>query len=229
MKSFTSNCFGTRLFILAVICLQILIFCPQAQALFSGSATNFSWDNGSSLNGLFTAPKLSGENTLVFGVENFEADSIDGGVNSINDTLVFDLTVLNDNYFGGITIAESGDYGIDDGGSVSVWGNVSIENLGGSGSEGSKLANDLPTIPQTDVEGGTEWHAWTDVSISQSDWTHVRITLANYLQAETPGDGSTAWIAKKNLDTTIAIQFIPEPATIGLLALGSVVLLGKKK
>jgi hypothetical protein len=231
MKSFTSTCFRTRIFILAVICLQILIFCPCAQASFSGHATNFNWDNGYSAHGRFTAPILSGQDTLVFGVEGFTTESIDGEANSISDTLVFELTALNDHSFDGITIAESGDYGIDadNGGLVGVSGTVSIDNLGGSGSQYGNLTNDLQTMPQIYVEDGTAWHAWTEVGIGPSDWTHIRITLTNNLWAETSGGGSTAWIAKKGLGTTIAIQLIPEPATIGLLMLGSLVFLGKKK
>ncbi|MDD5010515.1 MAG: PEP-CTERM sorting domain-containing protein [Phycisphaerae bacterium] len=226
MKSFKLYRFRMQLFISAAI---LMMLSQSAKATFSGSATDFYWENGYSINELFTAPILSGENTLVFGVENFRTESLYGEFTSISDTLIFDLIALDGLYFGGITIFEIGDYGIDDGGSVGVSGTVLIENLSASGSQDGELTNDLQEMPQTYVEDGTEWQAEAEVSLEPSKWTHIRITLINYLWAETLECGSTAWIEKKNLDTTIAIQIIPEPATIGLLTLGSLVFLGKKK
>jgi hypothetical protein len=231
MKSFALYRFKMQLFISAAILLLMPLSQNAEATLFSGSADDFYWENGYSDNGLFVAPTLSGEDTLVFGVQEFRIESLDGEPEyaSIGDTLVFDLVALNGFYFGGITIFEIGDYGIDDGGSVGVSGTVLIENLSGNGSQDANLTNNLQEMPQVDVEDCTEWNAGAEISLEPSKWTHIRITLTNYLWAETLAGGSTAWIAKKNLDTTIAIQIIPEPATIGLLALGSLVFLGKKK
>jgi hypothetical protein len=237
MKIFTSYLLSRMVVTLAAVILFILISGQNAQALTywtnsSGSATNFDWANGGSNNGLFGDPNPVGD-TLAFSPSNFSAQSSDGLTDFVSDTLEFELTAHPGLSFKSITITEECDYVIsvldeENGqGSVQATATLSINNLDTSDVLGNLIIDSTPIGSSSYLFG--IWEPEAELNINQQDWTHIKITLTNDLKADTTGLGSNALIEKKEFGTTISIQMVPEPATIGLLALGSLVLLGKKK
>jgi hypothetical protein len=230
MKSFISYLLPRMVVTFAAVILFILISGQNVQAAaFSGSAANFSWANGFSTNGLFGAPTLSGDQTsLIFTPSNFRADSVDGEFSSVDDTLVFELTAQNGFSFNALLIEEHGDYAFQSGsGTVDVDGLLTIENMDETGSYNANLIT-TPDMPQSGSNSDAlPWSA--EAQINLNSLTHIKITLLNELTAQSNADGDYTFIEKKGLGDTISIQIIPEPATIGLLILGSLVFLGKKK
>ena len=226
MKSFASYLQSRMVVTLAAVILFILISGSNVQAAaFSGNATNFSWQNGSSINGLFGDPDLSDDqSTLIFTPSNFRADSSNNAIVTTSDQLEFELTAVDGFQFSGISIEENGDYAFPiGGGKVWVSGMLTIENMDDTGSYSDDLAT-TPGMPQSGSNSGAL--LWSGASqINLDGLTHIKITLLNVLTAQ--GLAGT-YIEKKALGDTISIQIIPEPATIGLLALGSLVFFGKK-
>ncbi|PKL47629.1 MAG: hypothetical protein CVV39_05525 [Planctomycetes bacterium HGW-Planctomycetes-1] len=190
----------------------------------SGTADEFSWTNGGSDKGLFGDPTLVGGNTLVFAPTNFRAESVDGKSAITSDRLQFDLIADPGKEIKSIKITESGDYGILYEGKVSAGGAIFITNL-----EQYEVRKELfemdPAMPITPPPYEGFWGG--QVEVAELGWSHIRVVLNNNLIAISM-PGSIAWIEKKDFGVNIEI-IIPEPATIGLLALGSLVFLGKKK
>ncbi len=225
-----------KLFALSAILLLTLTFSRNAQAFVpwsnpNGSATDFNWANGGSDANLFGSPTLVGGDIFTFSPSDFMAASIyeEGPYVSISDTLEFELIAHSGLSFQSISIAEYCDYEILGNGSVGMSGSLLIQNMDTSETLYSLLSTNpaMPIIGSYYVKGICDANA--EIIIVPTDWTHIKVTLFNYLWAATETEGSVAWIQKKELGTTIAIQMIPEPATICLLALGSLVFNRKEK
>jgi hypothetical protein len=211
---------------LAVVSVLFVFSATQATIFWgnpTGSADFFDWQNGQSLYGLFGDPILVGGNTLVFFPSNFRAESLDRQVISVSDRLEFELIVHSGFSIQDISITEHGDYGILGSGLVQVSGALSAENLDTTDTLNSSLITDLPERPQADSPG--QWQAWTQLGVIPADWTRIKITLENNLLAVS-GSGSVAWIEKKVLGNAVAIQIIPEPATVAMLSIGAVCMFG---
>jgi hypothetical protein len=209
--------------ILAWVIVLLTFSATQAAALWSnpsGSTDYFDWQNGQCLYGLFGDPMLVGGNTLVFFPSNFRAESIDGQTGFVSDSLEFELIAHPGFSFQSISITEYGDYGILGDGRVQVSGELSLENLDTDESLNNGLAA-TPAMPV--ISGQGTWQAWTQLDIDPLDWTRIKITLQNDLLAVS-GFGSAAWIEKKVLGQTVAIQIIPEPATIATLSIGAILI-----
>lgn len=235
MKIFTFRRFGL-LTLLTLSAFFALIPSRNAQAFVawsnsSGSATNFDWANGGSTYGLFGDPCLVGGDTLVFSPSGFKAESIYGESNydSVSDCLEFELIAHSGLSFQGISITEYCDYEILGSGQVNISGSLSVENLDSTDILSDPLVSN-PGMPVIGSDYTADSSITTaQVNIYQPDWTYIKVTLQNGLLAITYDDGSIAWIQKKVLGTSIAIQIIPEPATICLLAIGSLVFIKRKK
>lgn len=206
----------------AMLCLTAVLCAlspVQANIIWSnssGSADFFDWQNGQSLNGLFGDPMLVGGNTLVFFPSNFRAEATDGQTAAVSDRLEFELILHAGFSLDNISVTEYGDYGILGTGQVDVSGAVSAQNMDTTDIINSSLAT-------TYYDQGT-WQGQALLDIVPPDWTRVKITLENDLFA-IAGCGSVAWIEKKVIGNAIAIQIIPEPATVAMLTIGSLLML----
>jgi hypothetical protein len=206
---------------LAVILVLFAFSAVQATVLWSnpdGSAKLFDWVNGQSLYGLFGDPILVGGDTLVFFPSMFRAESM-GQTNSVSDRLEFELIAHPGFGFQNISITEFGDYGILGNGLVQASGALSVENMDTTDILNSDLITDLPSM-FPDNDSGV-WQGWSQLDIGPADWTHIKITLENNLLAVS-GNDSAAWIEKKVLGDAIALQIIPEPATVAMLSTGAI-------
>lgn len=214
--------------ICAVILLQVLFPSQNAKAFVywsnpSGSTALFSWQNGGSDNGLFGDPELDENNTFIFEPTNFVAMSLDGMPDNVNDRLEFDLIAKPGHSITEVRISEEGDYDILGNGRVSVSGELFVENLRNNQEEFMPLEVE-PVMP---VTSGTE--LWTGSStITGLNWTYLKIVLCNNLFAFADSD-SAAMVYKKSVGAPLTIQIIPEPATICLLAIGSLAFVERKK
>lgn len=186
-----------------------------------GTAATFDWMNGGSDNGYFGTPTLAGD-TFIFTPEAFRAESADGVSGTKADRLEVDLMAHMGQQITGIKITEYGDYGIVGTGEVQVSGGLFMTNMDAFEVADAELVSN-PLSPIT--SGSGNWTATAE--ITGLDWTNVKFVLDNNLLAIT-GIGSTSFIQKKVVGTAIAIEFIPEPATLAILGFGALLLRRKK-
>ena len=190
----------------------------------SGETDYFYWENGGSVSGLYGCPTLIGQTTFVFFPTDFRAQASDGETVSVSDTLSFDLVMKDLNCLAGIRVREIGDFGMAGSGtSVSATGQLDITSLSGGGSASTTLLM-TPEVPIT--SGSGSWQA--DGHLTGLFCNTLTITLSNELIAVSSA-GSSAFIEKKSSAQAIAIEIIPEPATVALLGLGAVGLLRKRR
>lgn len=223
----------TAIWLLAILVQLVLITCP-AQALIywtnkDGSAGFFDWYNGGSDRGLFGSPTLVGGNTFLFTPSNFRAESLNGIAAIKSDRLEFGLLAHEGYTITGIQITEYGDYGILTSGKVSVSGTMFATNLDAF----TILSNSFVSTPASPISTGMG--SWTaEAAITNINWTNLKIVLNNNLMAIS-SPGSTSFIEKKIVGGAVAIELIcdgpeiPEPATIAMLSIGSLALIGRKK
>ncbi|MGD0786143.1 MAG: PEP-CTERM sorting domain-containing protein [Sedimentisphaerales bacterium] len=220
MSGSTFGC-AKSVLVFVVILFTLVAVQPAGAVAFpwdnpNGGNSDFSWANGGSEYGRFGSPHLDTGNTLIFSPISFEAVSLDGESVSVSDKLEFEAS--SGYGFQTILITESGDYEIEEAGTVSASGTLWVENLDTSVILSEPLSFTLLLTEST-------WQGSAQVSIAPTDWTYIKVTFENELSA-TAADGSVASI--ENTASDIKIQ-VPEPATIGLLTLGSLVFIGKKK
>lgn len=216
--------------IFAVMLIQNSVFTNQAYGhgiYLSGSATDFDWIYDGSTNGLFGDPCLVGGNTFTFSPSGFTATSDYPNTVYAEDTLTFELTAHDGLSFQSVSIDEWADYTIFGSGQVAMSGLLAITNLDTSAIYFTLLTPDqgMPIIG-SDISGLCNANGQINLPL---DWTHISVSLQNNLSAGAYDDESLATIQKKELGTLIAIQMLPEPATICLMAFGSLVFIGKKK
>ncbi len=192
----------------------------------NGTADGFDWENGGSEYGLFGEPNLVGGNTFVFFPSNFRAESSDGQIVDVNDTLVFDLIAHTNVLITQIQITELGNYDVVGSGLVDLTGILQVQNLANPQTESVELVSTppMPVVVTDDFASGI-WSA--EGALSFAGWTHLRVTLDNNLLAISD-IGSSAFIQKETVGSAVAITIIPEPATICLLSLGALSLVSRK-
>ena len=205
--------------VVSVVCLSSPVWAFVSWTNSSGSTAYFDWANGGSDNGLYGDPTIMGSSTFVFYPEDFRAESADGGTDTVFDQLVFDLSFHEGFCLSGLKVTEYGDYGVlGDGVSVDATGVVSFENLLTSQVISETIVMDQ-SFPVT--SGSANWKGVGE--ISDLICTNARISISNELIAIS-SSGSTAYIQKKVAGSAIAIEIIPEPATMCLLGLGGLLL-----
>jgi hypothetical protein len=192
----------------------------------NGTASFFDWQNGGSDNGLFGSPLLIGGDTFTFFPRGFRADSSNGVADSVGDRLEVDLIAHAGHVLSDVAITEYGDYGILDEGSVSVTGTLFLTNLLNAQVRWDNLVS-TPPSPITSGQGNWTAHAAVDLSAEYPEWTYLKLVLDNNLLAIS-GPNDTVFIQKKIVGAAVAVSIIPEPATLGLLALGGLALLRRK-
>lgn len=220
-----------------VILLLLLFFIPAVQSIFNsgnaqaiiywqnkdGTGTDFNWQNGGSDKGLFGEPTLIGGNILQFSPTNFCAQSTNGASTITSDRLQFDIIVHPGREIKGIEISEEGYYGILLEGTVSAGGVMLITNLNQFETRKALFQTD-PVMPISTPAVSDLWSG--EVAIGGLNWTHLKVVLSNELIALSSPWTATS-IEKDSLN--VEIITIPEPTTIGLLGLGGLTLLRRKK
>ena len=217
-------------FTICIFCVQFAAVLPQAEATImwgnqSGSADYFDWINGQSIHGLFGDPQLVGGNTFLFFPSNFRAESSNGVPDTVSDRLEFELVAHSGYNFSGINITEYGDYGVFGTGYVQAHGNLSVENMITS----EALSDILVSNPVSPIISGQgDFSAEASIAINSPSWTHLRVILENNMIAIS-SPGSTSFIEKKILGNAIALEIVPEPASIAILSMGTLLLFRFRK
>lgn len=182
-----------------------------------GAGADFTYTGGGSDLGLFGDPQIAG-NTLIFSPGGFRAESQNGGVDTISDRLEFTIHVNSLRFLEGIVVQQYGDYGVlGEGASVDVVSTLSLTNLVTSDVRMAAMGTN-PATPIT-ISSAGPWYgvASVDVSSEFPGWMDVTIEFATTLTAAS-GPGSQAFIKQDLQLSTLSIAFIPEPATILLMA-----------
>ena len=215
----------------AAICTMALLFiftvASETRAFVfwdtpNGSNDYFYWQNGGSDFGLFGSPLINSSNIFVFEPTNFEAS--DPGNQHVYDRLEFNLIAKPGRIITEIRITEDGDYSIYGNGQINVTGTLSVENLHNNNTATAFL--DVTPIMPIASEGNGLWSGST--AITGLNYTQIKIVVHNDLFAYAE-DGSAALVWKKTFGTPVAIQIIPEPATMAVLSIGSLVFIRRKK
>ncbi|MCD4830799.1 MAG: PEP-CTERM sorting domain-containing protein [Anaerohalosphaeraceae bacterium] len=214
---------------LALLTLLLLVWlAAPAQAIIywsnkDGSADSFDWSNGGSDNGLFGDPNVAG-NTFIFFPSNFRAESVNGVADIVSDRMEVTLTAKPGSAITGIRITEYGDYGILSQGLVSASGTMFLTNL----SEFEVRHSDFNSDPASPISSGFgSWSA--EVAVDNIEWSQLKLVLDNNLMAISM-PGSVAFIEKKIMGSAVSVEIIPEPATMVLLGIGSLIIFnGKNK
>jgi len=188
----------------------------------NGSASNFSWANGGSENGLFGDPTVLG-NSFLFFPSNFIAVSNNGGTTTTDDTLEFDLIAGAGFEFTMIRIREVGMYAIQGQGEANVSGLLTISDLLGLKPDVQAPLETFPDFPVNDGSGSWEGLVNADLGLVQGSWTQIHIAVHNELVAISNGMGDSVIVSKNFLDTGLAIDVIPAPGAGALLGIGCVV------
>ena len=214
---------------------------------FDGTTVNY--DNvREDAQGLFGAPTISGD-SLSFTPLEFLAQSQDGGISFTDGTLAFNVESINGDGIQTLTLEESGAYALLGDGTattrveVGVVFSVNVLEVdgvafGGSADGSSQIAQgfsifnaDLVTSPglaqawQSEAVLDIADLALTELGVT-GQITRASVVLDNQLLAISE-DGSFSFVDKKTVDGVVVT--VPEPASIALLALGGVAVLGRRR
>ena len=196
-------------------------------SVFSGSTATFDYEGGSD-NGLFGQPLVS-NGGFVFTPSNFVATASDGGATTTGDRLEITLTADDGQFIQGIDLNEIGDYSILGTGTVNAAGFLFGFYDDGDGYAFTPITTQLDTDPDFPFTGTDTQGFWTGEGTLTfpAGTTEVRLVLNNTLQAAATA-GSTATIEKKGVGIEIGV-IVPEPASLGLLGLGSLTLIRRRR
>lgn len=196
-------------------------FVPWSNA--SGSNALVSWSGGGSTDALWGDPVVSGL-TFTFTPDEFRAEASNGGADTVDGLLSFDLDILGGNQITGFRIDEIGSYSILGLGTVNATGVLIVTNRDNL----SQVFTDTmtPTVPPFPLNNANPigslsgiWSGSMEVPsgpLFPNGITKVTIIVDNTLQASAGPEG-TAFIDKKLAGSGVTISiFIPEPATLGL-------------
>jgi len=215
--------------VLVASALCVLLCAPMTSAQWSGTATDFTYFNGGDLNGKFGTPTVAG-NSLSFPFTNFQASS-SGTLAIDTDTLSFDFDITTPL----LEISQVRVFAI---------GNYSIQNLGTVDVQNSLVVSERPgrvflssfsasaAFPVSGPTGGSVmWSGLNALDIGAvipSPIPNLHLDLSSTLVADAPSGGS-AVITQQFEAIEIVFTFIPEPATAGLLALGGLLLVRRRR
>lgn len=224
---------------------------------FSGATVNFlqvTEDSGTDPTPVYGSPSVFG-NSLDFNPLSFNASaSGSGGVDITDGTLTLMMTSNPGHFIDCIKFDEAGDYTLAGFGTaataVSVTANFNIEIQEVDGvAIGSILVNPVMNFTPSngdfdlanDAGGGPaangSWAGMLMADLTQvlidnnipyvNGVTKVSVTFDNTLVA-TSEDGTSAFIAKKDVGG-VGITVIPEPASLGLLTLGGLCMMARRR
>ena len=218
---------GKFIFAFLLICLSYICTSNADAASWTndnGAGVNFTWQNGQSVNGLFDNPRLDGlGNTFIFAPPAFESSSFSDSL-LVMDTLEFELIAAPGYIITQINIHESGEYLLLGNGFINVTGQLTITDLDTELTSNTlmELTPGMPVIS----EGYNEWSGLAVITGLNSSRIRVSVSSSLFTSAD---DGSYALVRKTAFNIPVTLQLIPEPATVALLALGSIIFIGKKR
>lgn len=200
---------------------------------------HFSWSNGVSSNGHFDNPVVTPDDRFVFSVGGFSANDtvVDANPAFVDELVEWDLQVNPGFQLTGMEVRMSGVYSVRGVGSyVELGGAFNVDENGGL------LRNfngPIVTTPESFPVLGTSTpvtQAYTSVATIDVSFEvpmvddSVHISFYNFLEAFRAGNfGHTASINEQFQQFEIEIALIPEPATLALLAMGSIALLRRRR
>ncbi len=223
---------------------------------FMGNTVNFlqvTEDSGTDPTPLYGAPSVFGD-TLDFNPISFNAGATGaGGVDITDGTMSLMMTSKPGNFIDQVLFDEAGDVTLAGFGGIGTFASVSanffveIQEVDGVGIGSILIQAPMIFTPSggtydqaTDGGGGPLFNsAWSGsllVDLTQAlidnniphvnGVTKISVVFDNTLVALSE-NGTSSFIAKKDVGG-VGITVVPEPATIGLLALGGVCLLGRR-
>ncbi len=217
--------------ILAAIIAVFATSGASAATYADGAGQDFTWTNAQDGLGLFGQPFGSPtSNDMFFPFSNFNAYSADGGTTVTADTFDVDLIANEGLLFKSITLITQGDYNITGTAgqnSAEATGVLSATSIVGDpffGSNSYNFFDDQPT------DGNQTWDAETMVAIP---WelptvvTSLHVVADQEVVAISSMGGSADMTAYFEI-VGIAVEIIPEPASLSLLALGGLALLRRR-
>lgn len=216
--------------VVVALCVPVVAWADVAWSNPGGNAENFSWANGHNTDSnLFKSPTWYGGDNLYFLNSSFIAYADDGNTShTVSDTMDVDLTADPTLKFLSIAVYEYGDYSIvgDAANNVKVdmdmWGSVPEHPM-------DPFSDDFLFTAAGD--GASEWNsnATLLMEFAVPDVTQLHLTVTNTVVAISDGDGGTASITGNFVLLGVAVTVIPEPASLSLLALGSLALLRRRR
>ncbi len=228
---------GARAFTGALM-LAVAGFATSAQAAFVNNygdyaGTSLSYEDVTESNAgtsaLYGTPNISG-NTLGFPTVSQQAfiakaDGTTGFSQTRIGTLDFTLSSNSNAPLATLYINEGGDYSFLGGagktGAVAASLTVNLYAVAGGSNIGDELATFVQFFSGPALDAGN-WSLELTVDLLPFNVTEVFVVINNNLQATTESP-ATAFIQKKNF--TVSTTAVPEPASLALLGLGSLVIL----
>jgi len=222
---------------------------------FVGATVNFlqvTEDSGTDPTPLYGSPTVSAD-TLDFNPVSFNASASEaGGVDTTDGTLTLMMRSQAGNFIDKIEFDEAGDFtltGLSGTAFAAVRANffLDIQEVDGVGITPINIATAMTFTPSNGdfdlVADGPGplvngiWSGLLMVDITQAlidnnipftnGATKVSVTFDNTLTALSEA-GTSAFIAKKDVGG-VGITVIPEPASMGLLALGALAMMGRRR
>jgi len=180
--------------------------------------------------------------SIIFTPVNFKAQSANGTAAITSDTVRFELHIKPGKQLQGFLVDELGDYQIAGAGPntfVKATGYLQLVNLDNPAVLTDTLDTTPATLSTTGVfanvpnppsdPSGILWSGTDSIVNIPAGWRNIQVTINNVLQANS-NTGTSTQIEKKFASGGVQIDLIvPEPATIGLLGLGSALLLGRRR
>ena len=205
------------------------------QQVTESTATDDTW--------LFGTPSVSGD-SLTFSPANFGISAVNGGFDYMDGQLTTSLVSLGDNRIEKLEFTERGDWTL--GGTGTAGTNVSVANtlfVRVTDIDGGAIDPITLTVPMTFTPNGGAYNlidnrgqnlVWQGSTIVDVDAlvatvypgkqaTKVDITFDNSLMAFSES-GTIAYIKKKQIEGLTITAITPEPASLGLLMLGGLLL-----
>jgi len=188
----------------------------------SGSADNFDWANGQNSDTNYFGDAFWFGGDILYFFSNFDVAS-PGGATSKSDTLDVDLAAKTGMKFTNVDIRLYGDYNITD--PNSTGGNSVTADFDMTGTKAGH-----PMSPWTDgfvfttnvpTPSVTGWNDSASLALlSIPDVTDLHLSVSGSTLVIDDGHGGTASLTANIQEMEMRFTLIPEPASLGLLALG---------